>query len=133
MWPFKKNKQQTKTSVPASAPAKAPTPVDTRTAIREVKKRIKDLAVTQKKGKRARKTTIPAEERAKLLKEFNLVGASQWKIANAVIERRGEITAHLNFYRELRGKEACHGVRDGAEYAYAVAMDSLRREFPISV
>lgn len=129
MWPFKKKNDSAPKTEPTSAAEKPVT--DIRAAVREVKSRLKALAALQKKGKRARKTTIPAEERAALLAELGLVGRSEWGIAVAVIERRGEITAHLNFLRELRGKEYCHGVREAASYEYASTIDALRREFPI--
>jgi hypothetical protein len=127
MWPFKS--KPAPESKPESAEAKAP--LDVRTTIRQVKSRIKALAVLQKKGKRARKTTIPAEERTALLAELGLTGKSEWGIAAGVIERRGEISAHLNFYLELRGKKPCHGARSGTEWSYENALAGLRREFPI--
>jgi hypothetical protein len=104
--------------------------MDTRTACRELKSRLKNLAVLQKKTKRARKTTLPKEEYQKLKDEV-CPKKTDWYPTNEAFLRRGEITAHLNFYREIRGKEACHSVRHGVEYEYESTLKRLRKEFVI--
>lgn len=75
--------------------------------IRRLKEKIKELAVTQKKNKLARKTkTIDPELKKKLLAELG-IKYPEW--AHASVEhRRAEITAHLNLYLELRGKTYRH-------------------------
>lgn len=104
--------------------------MDIRTAARELKSRLKNLAVLQKKTKRARKTTIPREEYLRL-KEEVCPKKADWYPTNEALLRRGEITAHLNFYREIRGKEICHAVRMGVEYEYESTLKRLRKEFVI--
>lgn len=104
--------------------------MDIKTAVREVKSRIKNLAVLQRKTKRARKTTIPKEEYQRLKDEV-CPKKADWYPTNEAFLRRGEITAHLNFYREIRGKEACHAIRKGVEYEYKSTLESLREEFVI--
>ncbi len=100
--------------------------MDTKTAICEIKQLLKSYAVVQRKAKRARKTTIPKEEREKLLKE---IGASY----PGVMSRKIRITAALNFYHELRGSEFRHGVREVTKYEYEDCLNSLRAKYSVAV
>ena len=88
--------------------------METREAIHAIKDRIKELAVLQHKAKRARKTTIPSEERNSLMSECGIENSA----ATYVFYKKAEITALLNFYHELRGSEYRHDVRKGLEYYY---------------
>lgn len=83
--------------------------MEIRDQIRRLKETIKDLAVTQRKNKLARKTkSIDPELKKKLLAELG-IKYPEW--AHASVEnRRTEITAHLNLYLELRGKPYRHNV-----------------------
>ena len=92
--------------------------------IRTLKARVKELAVLQKKGKRARKTLIP--DRAALLRELgieepNLAPRHVWR-------RKALITAALNLSLELRGRPYRHAVRKGLEYACESELSRLRSE-----
>lgn len=106
--------------------------MDFPTAVGIVRSRIRDLSSLQRKGKRARKTTIPASEREALLRDIGLVGRPNYA-AQAVMDRRGVITAHLNFLHEIRGSEHRHGVKKGTDYAYDEAIADLRFEIGISM
>lgn len=103
--------------------------------IMSAKNRIKALAVLQKKGKRARKTTLPVEEFNALKKELTGRGPDEdwapWRRQVAVEERRAEITALLNYYHELRGRtEKCHHnpPKGGYDWGYSQFWKELHEE-----
>jgi len=100
--------------------------MDTKTAIRTIRGRLKDLAVTQRKAKRARKTTIPKDERTALLKELGIL-YPEWAHAD-VMRRKVEITALINFRHELLGSPYRHGVREDTKADYEGHMNELRKE-----
>ena len=101
--------------------------MDTKTAIREIKQLLKSYAVAQRKAKRARKTSIPKEEREQLLKE---IGVTYAEYAHAdVMYRKIQITAALNFYHELRGSEFRHGIRELTMTQYDDCFHSLRAKY----
>lgn len=106
--------------------------MDTIEAIRNLKSRIKSLAIVQRKAKRARKTVkISAEERRQLIRE--ITGSRDvsewWSPATDVLERRALISACLDLYNELREKEFRHGAKKGLEYLYRRYSEELRKEF----
>jgi len=107
------------------------TEMDTKAAIAELKKRIKLLSAVQKKAKRARKTKIPKAEYIKLKKEVMGSSEAEWSPEWDVLRRRIEITATLNLYNELRGKEACHGIRKGLRYLYEKYAGDLKSSFKL--
>lgn len=107
--------------------------MDTRTAIKELKKRIKDLSSKQRPLKRARKTSVLPHERLSLLKQAAIqdnwleVEKEQTQIASGWVRtRQAMITASLNLYHELRGLQHRHG--HGDEYLYRRADEELRSE-----
>jgi len=110
--------------------------MDTKTMIWTLKERLKTMAAQQKPLKRARKTSIPKEERGALLLDAGIehcwavicdrTGASN--AAAFVRERRARITACLNLYNELRGREYRHGIKKGFEYLYDKEMKKLTEE-----
>ena len=80
----------------------------------------------QPRLKRARKTTLKPDERKALkLGDDDRPVRAAW----LVLENRVKITALLNLYHELRGHEACHGVRKGFGYLYEKEFSKLRSEF----
>ena len=99
--------------------------MDTRTLIRTLKQRIKDLAEMQRDCKLARKTKYLPESREKELRAKWPSSFAAWA---DVFERRAEITACLNYYLELRGREYRHGIRDSLAYEYQQYMSALRKE-----
>ena len=84
--------------------------------IHKIRATIKELSALQVKAKRARKTTIPKDERAALLKECG-IKYPEWAHQD-VMDRRAQITAALNYYHELRESPHRHGVRKELTYAY---------------
>jgi hypothetical protein len=96
------------------------------TKVHWLKERIKSFAELQKLGKRARKTTIPAEESKALLRKCGVDTPSDahWQ----VMRRKTEITACLNLYHELRGSTHRHGIQADDQYAYDRAMGSLTKD-----
>ena len=106
--------------------------MDTTKAIRELKRKIVDLSGKQKFLKRARKSSLPEEERVSLLK----LGSSEWKPSSPweshvmaaidVVRRRAMITAAINLSHELRGSEHRHG--HGDEYLYGKCRQELLEE-----
>jgi hypothetical protein len=109
--------------------------MDTKTAIQRLKERIKDLSMKQPFLKRARKTSIPEEERCSLLVTAG-VGKRTWgetfQVAAVEVHSRKQlITASLNLYHELRGSDYRHGKpEDMFLYEKDVAM--LKREFELA-
>jgi hypothetical protein len=91
--------------------------------IRTLKARVKEFALLQKKGKRARKTLIP--DRAALLREL---GIEAEEAPRQVWRRKALITAALNLSLELRGRPYRHGIREGLEYACEAESSRLRSE-----
>ncbi len=102
--------------------------------IRTLKERIKKLGALQPILKRLRKTTLEPDERkaleAKLDKDC---GTVEHGIPWEVIRRRIRITAYLNLYRHLRGKDQCHNIREGGEYYYDKEMKALCEEFKLEI
>jgi len=101
--------------------------------IRTIKERIKAQSLLQSKAKWARKTVhIDKAKREALIKELS--GGNSWYSATGdVIQRKGIITALLNYYHEARGSEYKHGIRGNAQWSYDKAMDELRKEFPLTI
>lgn len=98
-------------------------------SIRTLKEKIKTLAVLQKKTKLARKTVrIDPELRKKLLEELGTEYPG-----SVAVSRKTVITAHLNLYLELRGKEYRHNVpTDSYEKSrYEKELIQLRKELKI--
>lgn len=106
--------------------------MDTRTAIRTIREKVKMLSVKQRPLKRARKTSISEDERRSILADAGVAWAptSAWssheKAALEVTQRRTLITAAINLSHELRGSEHRHG--HGDEYLYERALGELRSE-----
>ena len=100
--------------------------------VQEIRTQLKDLGPKQKWAKRARKTTISDDE-ALLLQAKCAPGASGWFPSMYVAHHRIKITALLNFYREVRGKEHCHGIRPLTESEYQSALDQLRNKYRYTV
>lgn len=101
-------------------------------AIRTLKGKIKELAETQKKNKLARKTKrVTPELRKKLLEELG-IEHPEWAAGEARA-RKKVITAHLNLYLELRGKEYRHNVPEDAylKSQYEKIVVELRKELKI--
>jgi hypothetical protein len=95
-------------------------------AIKSLKEKIKLLAELQKKTKLARKTVrIDPELRKKLLEELG----TEYP-ACVARSRKVEITAHLNLYLELRGKEYRHNVPEDSylKSQYEKIVKALREE-----
>lgn len=106
--------------------------MDTKNAVRELKRKIVKLSLAQKFLKKARKSTLPKEERETLL----LKAESDWRPSSVfeshvaaaveVVKRRAMITAAINLSHELRGSEHRHGTQD--EYWYRRSDQELRSE-----
>ena len=84
--------------------------------IQWLRSQLKEMAILQKKAKRARKTTIDKKEREALLKELGIEYPEA--AGYDVFLRRAKITAYLNHSLMLRGRTYRHGVRKGLEYSY---------------
>ncbi len=104
--------------------------------IRALKEKIKMLSELQTKTKQARKTSLPKKE-WEALKDDILKSISYrynrdiWDHSFATSYarmRKGEITACLNLYHELRGSEYRHA---GNDYWYRDAMHSLRADLKV--
>jgi len=102
--------------------------MDIGTAIGALRDRIKDLASKQRPLKRARKTTLPLQERRAALEKAGMSPASEfWQTSWEVVERRAHITACLNLMHELKGSEFRHG--PGEKWVYQRWDSRLRKEF----
>ena len=103
--------------------------MDMKTAITNLKCRIKDLSARQSPLKRLRKTTVLPHERSILAAKAVLPESREVSAADAaflVRDQQALITASLNLYHELRGSEHRHG--HGDEYLYCRADKKLRSE-----
>jgi len=102
--------------------------MDTKTAFKALKDRIKDLSGRQRPLKRARKTTLPADERRIALEKAGMSPSTvPTEAAWEVSRRRAKITACLNLCHELRGSEHRHG--PGDKWLYGKYDKELREEF----
>lgn len=78
-----------------------------REAVKELKKQIKEKAQEQK------------ERRLQLAKPHHEIGVqTAGSLMSAKWRERITITALLNLYNELRGREYRHGIQEGLEYLY---------------
>ena len=103
-----------------------------RAAILKLREKVKSLSVKQRPLKKARKTSLPEEDRRSILSDAGV----EWKPSSpweshvmAAIEvgrRRAMITAAINLSHELRGSEHRHG--HGDEYLYKKCLEELRTE-----
>lgn len=96
-------------------------------AYRLLRIRLAALATAQRKAKRARKRLSEAELAA-LRRELTGSDDPSWSAQHDVLERRVEITAHLNFYHEFRGSPHRHGVEKGWEWRHDAVRSRLRQE-----
>lgn len=93
--------------------------------VRWLKALIKEMAVRQHLCKLGRKT-VHCQDEAKAARET--VKLSAESCGFEVIKNAAKITAMLNLYAELRGKEHRHGIPKGWEYLYERALTGLREE-----
>lgn len=105
---------------------------DVKSAILKLREKVKMLSAKQRPLKKARKTSIPEEDRRSILLDAGV----EWKPSSpweshmmATIEvgrRKALITAVINLSHELRGSEHRHG--HGDEYLYEKCQSELRAE-----
>jgi hypothetical protein len=98
-----------------------------REARRKVKARIKELAVTQREVKRARKSTYGQNRRMALAKKLGSTHPEWFSPQSDVITRKTTITATLNYYNELRGKSYRHKIKN--QWYYDKKFAALVKEF----
>lgn len=89
-----------------------------RDEIREIKGRIKALA---------------EEQRTDKLKRRECSSEKMSGLWSAVFMRSMKITAHLNFYLTIRGKEYRHATSPATEWAYKIEYEKLDQEFKAEV
>ena len=93
----------------------------------KVKARIKELAVTQKEVKKARKKAYPEEKRLALAKKLRPECPQWFSPQGDVITRKHQITATLNYYNELREKDYRHKIKN--KWFYIRMFADLVKEF----
>lgn len=97
--------------------------------IRKLKTMIKDLSFVQHVSKRLRKTKLAPEERERLKKSLEGIMVKSFYGVGSngdVVLRACYITAALNIYLGLRGREYRHQVNDQTRYW----VESYTKEIP---
>ena len=93
----------------------------------KVKARIKELSVLQREVKEARKRTYGKDRVIALAKKLGATNPLWFSPQSNVVDRKTTITATLNYYNELRGKEYRHNVK--TQWYYDRAFKALVAEF----
>ncbi len=93
----------------------------------KVRARIKELAVTQKEVKKARKKAYPEKKRLALAKQLRPSNPEWFSPQSDVITRKHQITATLNYYNEFREQEYRHKIKN--KWFYVRAFAELVKEF----
>lgn len=93
----------------------------------KVKARIKELAVTQREVKNARKSTYGRDKLFALAKRLGSTHPEWFSPQSDVITRKYQITATLNYYNELRDKPYRHKIKD--KWYYIKQFKALVKEF----